>query len=184
MPKLSRRAISILKYCEVNPLVFRRTEYQSENNLLKQIPEIHLLEKNGSKYVETPDKGRHSFRENTDLAAQYFGKEILQKEKLTKEELESIQLIFIQDALNKFKGSNFLVSENSLLLSHRVYFQRKLASIPLNIVSMEEAAEFIDLSFKYNSQFIISKHFTTSRIFGIGILLDSKFHITTWTFLK
>ena len=28
---------------------------------------------------------------------------------------------------------------------------------------MEEAAEYIDLLFKYNSQFVISKHTTTSK---------------------
>jgi hypothetical protein len=163
IPKLSRRAISVLKYYEVNPLVFRRTEYPSKSTLLQQIPEIRLMESNGRKYVETPDKGRYGLRKYADMDAQYFGKEILKKQELTKEEVETIQLIFIQDALNQFRGSNLLVSENSLLLSHRIDFQRKFSTTPLNIVTMEEAAEFIDLSFKYNSQFVISKHTTTSK---------------------
>ena len=163
MPKLSRRAISVLKYYGVTPLVFRRTEHPSKSVLLKQIPEIHLMEDNGNKYVKTSDGGKHGFSKYADIHAQYFGQEILNKQELTKEEVETIQLIFIQDALNHFKGNNLLVSENSLLLSHRIEFQRKLSTTPLNVVSMEEAAEFIDLSFKYNSQFIISKRLTTSK---------------------
>lgn len=162
MSRLSRRAISLLKYHDVDPLVFLRTEHLVKSSLLQQIPEIRLIETDNRKYIETPEKGKYSLRKYIDLDIQHFGKEILNKQNLTREETETIQLIFFQDALNQFNGSNLLVSENSLLLSHRTDFQRKF-STPLNIVTMEEAAEFIDLLFKYNSQFVISKHYTTSK---------------------
>jgi hypothetical protein len=59
MPKLSRGAISVLKYQDVKPLVYLRTEYPTKNDLLKIIPEIHLLrQENGHRYVETPNKGK------------------------------------------------------------------------------------------------------------------------------
>jgi hypothetical protein len=164
MPKLSRRAISLLKYQDVKPLVYLRTEYPAKNAPLKKIPEIHLLrQENGCRYVETPNKGKYGLRRYADMDAQWLGKEILKTETLTKEELENIDLVFIEDAFNQFEDSSLLVTENNLLLSHRGDFQRKLSSTPLNIVTMEEAAEFVDLTFKYNSQFLISNHFTTSK---------------------
>lgn len=163
MPELSGRAISVLKYCGVSPLVFRRTKYQSKNILLKQIPEIRLTESNGIKCVETPDGGRYGLRKFVDMDAQYLGKEILNKQELTKEEVETIQLIFTQEALNQLSDDNFLVTENRILLCYRVNFQKSFSTTPLNIVSLEEIAEFIDLSFKHNSQFVISTHTTTSK---------------------
>jgi hypothetical protein len=162
MFKLSRRAISLLKYYEAKPLVFLRTEYSAKNSLLQQIPEIHLVITSNGKYIETPDKGKYGLRKNFDLDIQHFGRAILDKQDLTSDEIEAVQLIFFQDALNRFNGNNLLVSENRRLLRHRIDFQRAF-STPLNIVTMEEAAEFIDLLFKYNSQFVISKHFTVSK---------------------
>lgn len=164
IPKLSQRAISLLKYQDAKPLVYLRTEYPAKNALLKKIPEIRLLrQENGHRYVETPDKGKYGLRRYADLDAQWLGKEILKTETLTKEDLETIDLVFIEDAFNQFEDSSLLVTENNVLLSHRGDFQRKLSSTPLNIVTMEEAAEFIDLSFKYNSQYVISAHCTTSK---------------------
>lgn len=40
---------------------------------------------------------------------------------------------------------------------------KKNSTTSLNIVSVEEMAEFIGLSFKYNSQFVISTHTSTSK---------------------
>jgi hypothetical protein len=163
IPKLSGRAFSILKYKGVKPLVFLRTEYITENALLKSIPEIHLLQQeNGIRYVEIPDKGKYGLRRHADLDTQWLSKEIFKTEILTEAELEATQLIFIQDAFNQFEDNSLLVSESNELLSHRGDFQRKF-STPLNIVSMEEASEFIDLTLKYNSQFMISNHLTTSK---------------------
>jgi hypothetical protein len=164
MPKLSGRAISILKYQDVKPLVFLRTEYSAKNALLEKIPEIHVLQQeNGHKYVETPNKGKYGLRRYADQDAQWLGKEILNTETLTKKELEIIELVFIEDAFNRFEDSSLLVTENNVLLGHRRGFQRKFPSTPLNIMSMEEAAEYVDLVFKFNSQFLISPHMTTSK---------------------
>jgi hypothetical protein len=108
-------------------------------------------------------KVSNGLRKYADSDAQWLGKEILKSETLTKEELEIIDLVFIEDAFNQFEDNSLLVTENNVLLSHRGDFQRKFSSTPLNIVTMEEASEFIDLTFKYNSQFLISKHVTTSK---------------------
>ena len=163
MPKLSRRAMAILKYEDVKPLVYLRTECPAKNSLLQKVPEIHLLrQENGHRYVETTNGGKYGLRKFADFDAQWLGKEILKKEVLAKEDLDTIDLVFVQDAFNSFEDCSLLVTENNTLLSHRQAFQRKLSS-PLNIMSMEEAAEFIDLTFKYNSKFFISSHVTTSK---------------------
>ena len=164
IPKLTRRAFAVLKYQGVEPLIYLRTDYPAKNPLLNKIPELHLLrQENGHRYVETPDKGKYGLRRFADSDAQWLGKEILKKEELNKEDHETIDLVFIEDAFNSFEDCSFLVTENNTLLSHRGDFQRKLTSNPLNIVNMEETAEFIDLTFKYNSQFLISPHVTTSK---------------------
>jgi hypothetical protein len=144
------------------PLVYLRTECPT-NCFLKKLPEVHLSrQQDGHRYVETPNGGKYGLRRFADLDAQWLGKEILKKEVLTKEDLDTIDLAFIQDAFNSFESCSILVTENNALLSKRQSFQRKLSS-PLNIMSTEEAAEFIDLTFKYNSKFLISSHVTTAK---------------------
>jgi hypothetical protein len=159
---LSRRAISIFKYQKVEPLIFLRTEYSTENVLLKQIPEIHIAYQNdGRKYIKTPT-GTCGLRKFVDMDIQWLGKEILNKQELTKQDIEMVQLVFIQDALNRFDGDNLLVTENRTLLSTAANFQRKL-STPLNIVTADEAAEILDLIFKYNSIYYMSPYLSTSK---------------------
>lgn len=161
IPKLSRRALSLLKYQNVNPLVFLRTEHSSKISLLQEIPEIHLIETNGRKCIKTPTR-ICDLGDFADQHVRQLGEYILKKPELTKEEIEAIELIFVQEALNRFNSDNLLVSENTFLLSHAADFQRKF-STPLNIVTMEEAAEFVDLLFKYNSVFYLSRFLTTSK---------------------
>ena len=161
-PELSRRAVSLFKYKTIKPLFFMRTEYPTNNSLLKVIPEIHLAKTNDVKYIETPNLGKHCLNEFFDMDIQRIGKVILNEQELTKEEVDLIQLVFIQEALNCFNGDNLLVTENRVLLSHAADFQRKF-STPLNIVTVEEASEFVDLLFKYNSLFYMSSYLTTSK---------------------
>ena len=71
MPKLSRRVISLLKYQDVKPLVYLRTQYPAKNAQLKKIPAIHVLQQeNGYRYVETPNKGNYALRRYNEMDAQ------------------------------------------------------------------------------------------------------------------
>jgi len=83
-----------LKYYEVSLLVLRRTAYQSKSRWVRSTPEIRLTDSNEKKCVETPEGGKYGLRKFADMDNQYFGKEILNKQGLTKEEIENIQLFY------------------------------------------------------------------------------------------
>jgi len=149
-PQLSRRATSLLKYYNQKPLVFVRTPDPTNNAILQQIPAIQL-----NKF-----RVNHPFNQVIKINIKKMGTLLLDKEGLTDEEFKTIELVFIQDSLNAFERRNLLVTENEILLANRNWFQGRFSN-PLNIFCMEEAAEIVDLLFKYNSDFYLSPHFTT-----------------------
>ena len=166
IPQLSRRATSLLKYYNQEPLVFVRTPDPTSNTMLLQIPAIEIIRENNKiSYLQIPRKNftsKHAVNQFIDIHIQKMGELLFNKTSLTNEECKTIELAFIQQSLNEFEGRNLLVTENEILLTNRQWFQSKFSS-PLNIVCMEEAAEIVDLLFKYNSNFFMSPHFTTSK---------------------
>ena len=134
--------------------------------MLQHIPTIDVIRENGKmSYIKVPNKqfmAEHAVGKFTDLYVQKLGELLFKKTILKAEETKPIELAFIQASLNEFSGRNLLVTENKVLLTNRKWFEGRFSS-PLNIVSMEEAAEFIDLLFKFNSKFAISSHSYTSK---------------------
>ncbi|MBN1245902.1 hypothetical protein JXA31_09945 [Candidatus Bathyarchaeota archaeon] len=163
---LSRRARSLLKYRIVKPLVFFRTPDLANNDMLREIIPIEIVrEKERIVCVKVPVgkmKATYGINKFANVYAQKFGEILFNKKILTPDEIRPIELAFIQSSLNEFSGRNLLVTENKVLLENRQWLQGRF-STPLNIFSMEEAAEMIDLSWKKDSLFYISPYLTTSK---------------------
>ena len=169
IPQLSRRATALLKYHNQKPLVFVRTPDPTNSVILQQIPVIPR-----NKFRE-----KHPFNQVRKINIEKMGALLLNKEGLTDEEFKTIELVFNQDSLNAFGGRNLLVTENEILLGNRNWFQGKFSN-PLNIFCMEEATEFVDLLFKYNSDFYLSPHYTTSKHYWYWLSFRNKvptFHV-------
>ena len=66
-------------------------------------PEIRLTDSKDKQCVETPEGGKYGLRKFADMDNQYFGNEILNKQGLTKEEIENIQL-FCPRCLKSIQG--------------------------------------------------------------------------------
>jgi hypothetical protein len=81
-----------------------------------------------------------------------FLKRGVHSKSLTDEEKEMILLVFIHAVLNdiyfdfhsKYK-SNLLITDNDVLLKNRLWFESHFPSKPLNIATVEEALEIMDL---------------------------------------
>jgi hypothetical protein len=163
IPKLSRRALAVLRYYDINPpLIFRRTEYPPKTDLLQKIPSIKVTQESGRACIEAPE-AKIGLREDFEIESQSLAQHILKKQFLTQEEIEVFRLLFIQEALNQLDTDGFLVTENLTLLSHRIEIEKIFSTTPLNISSLDEMAEFLDLTFKYNSIYLSSPHIEVSE---------------------
>ena len=166
IPQLSKRASSLLKYHSENLLKFFRTSEPVENEQLKEIPQIQIIRENGSIHsiclTEKDWKSSYRFGYRQETIDE-IGHVVYNKHNLTSQEMRMLELVFIQAVLNAYNGRNMLVTESGFLLQNRGWFESHFPGRRLNIMRMEEAAEVVDLFFKYNSQYRISSHYNVSR---------------------
>jgi len=155
-----------LKYRRTDSLVFSRTPHLSDNSMLQQIPMIEIVRNNGEiLYIEVPKneyKTKCAFASCNNFFIKKFGQELFKKDVINAEETKTIELAFIQATLNEFNDRNLLVTENKDLLNNRLWLESRFSN-RLNITTMEQASEIIDLLLKYNSKFAISDHYYTSK---------------------
>jgi len=88
-----------------------------------------------------------------------IGKTIHNKESLSPHEKEATILVFIQAVLNQFDNMNILVTDNEVLLRNRLWFESHFPGHLLNIATVEEAKEIMDLFSKYRSKYYISNNY-------------------------
>jgi hypothetical protein len=176
-PQLSKRANSLLKYHSTKLLKFFRTSEPIENEQLQEIPQIQIIRKNGSIYsIELTGKdwkSSYGFAYRQETISE-IGQVVYNKHNLTSHEMRTLELVFIQAVLNPDNGRNMLVTENSFLLQNRDWFESHFPGKRLNIMKMEEAAEIVDLLFKYNSEYHISSHCSVSKHYWYWLAFRSK----------
>jgi hypothetical protein len=101
--QLSRRATSLLKYRNQEPLVFVRTPDLTTHSLLLEIPTIKIVRENSSiGHVEIPRKklmAKYGVNQFIDVHIQKMGELLFKKRTLTDKERKAIEFVFIQDSL-------------------------------------------------------------------------------------
>jgi hypothetical protein len=90
-------------------------------------------------------------------------REIYKKQSLSPKEKESILLIFVHSALHGLGELRVLVTSNKTLLSNRRWFESHFPGRPLNIATVEEAKEIMDLFAKYRGKYHVSSNFTVNK---------------------
>ena len=126
------------------------------------MPAIKVTQESGRPCIEAPE-AKFGLREDLEIEAQSLARHILKKQSLTQEEIEAFRLLFIQEALNQLDTDGFLVTENLTLLRHRIEIEKMFSTAPLNISTLDEMGEFLDLTFKYNSIYLSSPHIEVSE---------------------
>ena len=145
---LAVEPLAVPRYYDLNPpLIFRRTEYPPKTDLLQKMPAIKVTQESGRACIEAPE-AKIGLREDLEIEAQSLAQHILKKQSLTQEEIEIFRLLFIQEALNQLDTDGFLVTENLILLRHRIEIEKTFSTTPLNISTLDEMAEFLDFDFQ------------------------------------
>jgi len=154
-----KRAESILDYTKNRDVKIIRTDEDTTHPLLVQIPKCQLVKhENQDEYWYFQIETKHG------LAKHGFGgkkahinsiaKRIYQKESISPAEFDNVTIVFIQSNLNFQNDNGIMITNNDHLLKNRYLLEKRVPTKYLNIMSLDEASNFIDLFFKYRDQYL------------------------------
>lgn len=180
----NKDAEKLLKYSKSKHFQFVRSPSASVPNELRNVPEIlPKYDDNGNlTAIEIArDKSHHM------LAFRYrmrdiekIGEKIYNRKNLSSSEKESIILVFIQAVLNRFNDKNILITGNKTLLKYRLWFESHFPGCPLNVATVAEAKEIMDLFSKYQNEYYMSGNYTCNKGHWYWLAFRSKvpnFHV-------
>ena len=160
-------ANTILKYHPCEPFDFLRSPVDTDYLELKGLPVfIQQYDENGnltSIDIVTDKLESTTVFDYKMVDIEEIGRHIYKKQILTSEEREAILLVFVHSALNIRDEMRVMTTNNEVLLSNRIWFESHFPGRPLNIATVEETKEVMDLFAKYRNKYYISDHFTTNK---------------------
>lgn len=160
----NQAARNLLKYSGCEPFEFIRTPIHTDYEELKAVqPYVERYDDNSVlTAIEIPDKSITAFwYKMQDI--EDIGEHIYNKEFLSPDEKEAILLVFIQAELNGLEHKDILLTEDKMLLRNRQWFESHFPGCLLNIATVDETKEIMDLFAKHNNTYLISSHFTCNK---------------------
>jgi len=167
LSRSGRRQQALFTYINSSDLNFVRSPETVENNLVRQIVQfekeysadesLHSI-----KIVGEKSSSEQFFGYKTEQMEE-IGRLIYNKKELNNEEWNSIELVFIHACLNGHSGLNILVTENEVLLRNRLWFECHFPGGTLNIMTLEEAAEIVDLFLKTRGRYCVSCNYLLNK---------------------
>ena len=162
-----RLAIAILRHYDSDCLEFVRSPLETTYDELKNVIEYELILDDNSK-IESIKITRKEpltempFRDKMDVI-QLLAQKIYQKANISKEELNRIITVFLQDVSYRSGESNIYVTNDKILLRKRFWLKSPIPGHSFNIMSVEEASFFLDLFFKMNGKYYASSKYTLNK---------------------
>jgi len=162
--KPGENAKRIIRFSNSRHFKILRTRYEVTEKDLKQITayELHFDEPVRNLRIHYNEDSHaiirfgYSEKDIVQVACQLYG-----KVQVTEKELETIRLAFIQATLNSGKTQNNLfITESKILLENRVWFETHYPGRKLNIVSVNEAIEILDLFLKSKQIYSVEPNYT------------------------
>jgi hypothetical protein len=111
---------------------------------------------------------------------EHIGKVIFKKKTLNDKEKEAIFLVFVQAVLNSSDAPAIFITSNEKLLKNRLWLESHFPGKPLNIVTVDETKEIMDLFAKYNGKHYVTGNFTCNKGLWYWLSFRSKvpnFHV-------
>jgi len=85
-----------------------------------------------------------------------ISKVIFEKVDISEEEYLKTQLVFVHAVFNRSTNKNIFVTLNDVLLRNRLWLENHVPGVMLNIMTIEEVSEYLDLIYKYNEKYFIT----------------------------
>lgn len=160
-------AKTILKYSTCEPFEFVRSPVDTDYPQLRGLP-VFIQRYDDKGDLTSIDIVTDKLKSMTVFGykmadVEEIGKQIYKKQLLTSEEREAILLVFVHSALHIGDEMRVMTTNNKVLLSNRIWFESHFPGRPLNIATVEETKEIMDLFAKYRNKYYISDHYSDQK---------------------
>jgi len=153
------------KHPELQKVVEFRKRYDENNDLT----DIEIVKDDSRSRIVVRDK-----MDDIKITAN----KVYAKGSLTKSEKESVLLVFIQEILYRLTTTDLLITNNEIIVKNRLWFESHFPGSPVNIMTPDEALQFLDLFAKYKETYYISSNFTCNR--GLWYLYSFKTKVSNF----
>jgi len=163
----SKVAEKLLEYSKAKVFDFLRSPFDTSYDILRRVAEFktHYDEnENLASIIISRDKLEATVyfcyrMENIEnIAAKVYG-----RESLTEAEIESVLLVFIQTELHQSGESDLMVTTNDIIIKNRFWFESHFPGLPVNIATIDEALEFMDLFAKFRGTYYVGSNSLCNR---------------------
>jgi hypothetical protein len=166
-----------LRYCEFPSFDFIRTPEAARYSEIEKIRSYSFEsdEKSGHRIIriDYPDSGRREmvgfgYKEEDvrDIAGRVFEdkKEQIEAEvNPTEEQIETIRKAFIQASINRREAGRIFITEREILLSNRRWFENHFPGQRLNIMTIDEAVEYLGLYSRFREEYWIHPQYRVDK---------------------
>jgi hypothetical protein len=152
---------TVLKYFRSDTFEFVRSPFDTTHDELEKVSAFI------EKYDDTGNLSAIETVGNKKISFRYQMQDIEAMGKFIHSEKEAIVLTYIQALLNSSHDMNIFITDNKSLLKNRLWLESHVPVFPqggyLNIVSVEEAKEIMDLFSKYQNKYYISGNYSCNE---------------------
>lgn len=136
---------------------FFRSPYQTSHNEIKTITSFSTDKENDYGIIHYEiDTSSHTRSISPLINIEIVAKEIFKKDSITQDEWDQIWLVFVQASFASDDSRNIFVTENETILKNRRWFEQHVPGGQLNIATVLEAMEVMDLFAKRRSKYHIA----------------------------
>ena len=176
----AKKLLKYSKYAGAQLFDFIRSPFDTKHPELQKVVEFRKRYDENNDLTEIfkdDSRSRIVVRDKMD-DIKITANKVYGKGSLTKSEKESVLLVFIQEILYRLTTTDLLITNNEIIVKNRLWFESHFPGSPVNIMTTDEALQFLDLFAKYKETYYISSNFTCNR--GLWYLYSFKTKVSNF----
>ena len=185
----AKKLLKYSKYAGAQLFDFIRSPFDTKHPELQKVVEFRKrYDENNDltdiEIVKDDSRSRIVVRDSMDDNIKIIANKVYDKWPLTKSEKEGVLLVFIHAILygptHRLAHTDLLITNNEIIVKNRLWFESHLpvSGSPVNIMTTDEALQFMDLFAKYKETYYISSNFTCNR--GLWYLYSFKTKVSNF----
>jgi len=178
----SEAAEKLLEYSNAKMFDLLRSPFDTRYDILRRVAEFKAhYDENGNlaSIITSREKSEttvYSLYRTKDIES--TAAKVYEKESLTEDEIGSVLLVFIQTELHQSDESDLMVTTNDIIIKNRFWFESHFSCLPVNIATLDEALEFMDLFAKFRGTYYVGSNSLYNK--GGWYLLSFKTKVPTF----
>lgn len=155
----------LLAYNSCKEFQFLRSPLETNHQILNEIPHYEKIDENGRSSIirYEGEFGTHEtlFSYSQEDIKEIAKEEVFKKDSINSEELERIMIVFVKSCLES--SFDLLLTNDNIILNSRRWFESHFPGVQVNICTVEETMEIMDLFTKMLGEYYISNFWRANK---------------------